>query len=189
MKARELFERTETIGVCFGRFNPPHKGHAQAWKDASQCNHWYVGTNENTNDKKNPLPYNVKVKCMEAVYPEITGHIVPSKRIFELATSVYDKHGDNNVLKVYTDEDWIVPNLERYNGKDSAHGYYKFERIEHIPTSRVSSATSLREAASTGDRSKFTVAAGIDADTPIKINNTSVNFFDIVAKFLKEYKS
>jgi len=192
MKLRELFESTEsstTVGVCFGRFNPPHKGHASAWEDASSCDHWVVGTNENTQDKKNPLPFDVKKECMKAIYPEIEGHIAPTKNVFDLATKVYDEFGGDLDLKVYTDEDWLTEGLQRYNGKESKHGYFKFNNIVHVPTSRLSSATALRTAVLDGDREQFSSAAGVSADTPIKINGRSVKFFDLVYRFLKEYKS
>jgi nicotinamide mononucleotide adenylyltransferase len=176
---------TESVGICYGRWNPPHKGHKAAWEDASKCTHWYVGTNENTQDKKNPLPYDVKVKCMEMVYPKINGHIIPAKRVFEMATEVYNKHGKNVNLKIYTDEAWILKFLSEYNGVESEHGYYLFNSITQVPTQRLSSATSLREAVKSGDRKQFTEAAGISADTSININEKNVKFFDLVAKYLK----
>ena len=30
----------ETVGLIFGRFNPPHKGHKAAWEMASEETHW-----------------------------------------------------------------------------------------------------------------------------------------------------
>lgn len=186
MKISDLIKET-TVGICFGRFNPPHRGHAAAWKNASECDHWVVGTNENTRDKKNPLPYNVKVKCMETVYPKIEGHIVPEQSVFTLATTVYKKYGENVDLKVYTDEDWLTESLIKYNGVESKHGYYKFNSISQSPTPRLSSATSLRTAVLEDNRQQFSVAAGISDDTPIKIEGKTVKFFDLVSNYLKEY--
>jgi hypothetical protein len=187
MKINELLEAT-SVGLCFGRFNPPHKGHVAAWTDASSCNNWFVGTNQNTRDKKNPLPYNVKVKCMETMYPNIKGHIAPTNNVFDLATDIYKKHGGVD-LKVYTDEAWLTESLERYNGVESKHGYYKFNSITQVPTSRLSSATALRTAVSEGNRNGFSTAAGVAADTLIDLDGKSVRFFDLVRKYLKEYKS
>ncbi len=185
MKARDILQITESVGICYGRWNPPHKGHKEVWENASKCKSWYVGTNENTQDKKNPLPYDVKVECMKAVYPKVNGHIMPTKQVFELATNVYKKHGKDVDLKVYTDESWIVESLTRYNGVESKHGYYLFNSIEQVETDRLSSATSLREAVLAGNRDQFTEAAGFSADA--EINN--VKFFDLVAKYLKQYQS
>lgn len=176
---------TESVGLCYGRWNPPHKGHKAAWEDASKCTHWYVGTNENTLDKKNPLPYKVKVQCMETVYPKVAGHIKPTKNVFELATDVYNKHGKDVDLKIYTDESWLVESLSKYNGVESAHGYFQFKSITQVQTQRLSSATSLREAVKAGDRELFSEAAGISADTSVNINEKDVKFFDLVARYLK----
>ena len=44
MKLRELFEeisRPATVGICYGRWNPPHKGHRAAWELAAQFDEWY----------------------------------------------------------------------------------------------------------------------------------------------------
>jgi len=49
MKLRQLFEAPgDTVGLIFGRFNPPHKGHKAAWQMCSKNTHWYVGTNRET---------------------------------------------------------------------------------------------------------------------------------------------
>ena len=186
MRLRELFESNSipiTIGVCFGRWNPPHKGHRQVWQVAADVNHWFVGTNQSTQGPNDPLPYEVKIECMKAIYPEITGHIVPEKNLFTLAVALYNKYGEDVDLKVCTDEAWLTPGLEKYNGTEAAHGYYKFRSITHEPTPRVSSATALRAAARSGDREAFSEAAGISSDTPIG----SSTFFDVVAKYLAEF--
>ena len=190
MKLRELFETRkapQSIGVCFGRWNPPHKGHAAAWEIASQSGTFYVGTNHNTQGPNDPLPYDVKLKCMEAIWPDVAGHVIPEQSLFTLAAKVYAKHGENVHLKVATDEDWLTSSLAKYNGKEGAHGFYKFASITHSPTPRLSSATALRAAVRAGNREAFTDAAGVPADTPIQIGNKSVAFFDVVSHFLKEF--
>ena len=104
MILRELFEsKSKSVGIIFGRFNPPHMGHRAAWEMAAQNPHWYVGTNKSTQGPKDPLPFDIKVKAMEAVLPEIKGHIVAEQSWLTLASKVYEKHG-NIVLNVYTDE-------------------------------------------------------------------------------------
>jgi ATP sulfurylase len=66
MKLRELFEnKGNSVGVCFGRWNPPHKGHRAAWEIAANFGTFYVGTNKNTEGPNDPLPYEVKLKAME----------------------------------------------------------------------------------------------------------------------------
>ena len=180
MKLRQLFEsKAPSVGIIFGRFNPPHQGHVKAWEMASENPAWFVGTNQSTQGPKDPLPYDIKVKAMLAVMPEVKGHIVSETSWLTLASKVYKKYGDT-VLNVYTDEDWVTKALVQYNGKDGAHGYYNFSNIEQQPTPRLSSATALRAAVQAGDREAFAQAAGVPADTPV----AGHPFFDVVAHYL-----
>lgn len=188
MKLRELFEnKGNSVGVCFGRWNPPHKGHRAAWEIAANFGTFYVGTNKNTEGPNDPLPYEVKLKCMETIWPEIAGHVIPEQSLFTLASKVFAKHGESTHLKIATDEEWLTKSLIQYNGKEGAHGYYKFASIEQVPTPRLSSATALRAAVRAGDRDGFSDAAGVDADTPISIGKKSVAFFDLVAHYLSKH--
>lgn len=188
MKLREVFESAGvTVGVCFGRWNPPHQGHKAAWETAAQFDHWFVGTNKNTEGPSDPLPYDVKLKCMETIWPEVRGHVIPEANLFSLATKVYGKYGEQVHLKVATDEQWLTSSLVKYNGLEGAHGYYKFASIEHVATPRLSSATALRAAVRAGDRDAFSEAAGVDANTPIHIGKKAVAFFDLVAHYLAKH--
>jgi hypothetical protein len=180
MILRELFEaRAKSVGIIFGRFNPPHMGHMKAWEMAAENPSWYVGTNKSTEGPKDPLPFDIKVKAMTAVYPEIKGHIVAEQSWLTLASKVYEKHG-NVVLNVYTDEDWVTKALVQYNGKEGAHGYYEFSNIQQQPTPRLSSATALRAAVAADDRDAFGQAAGVDPNTLI----AGQPFFDVVKHYL-----
>lgn len=190
MKLRELFENAghgPSIGVCYGRWNPPHKGHRAAWETAAEFDHFFVGTNQNTQGPNDPLPYDVKLIAMATIWPEVAGHVVPEKNLFTLAAAIYSKFGEHSHLKVCTDEAWLTSGLEKYNGIEGAHGYYKFASIGHVPTPRLSSATALRAAVRSGDREAFSSAAGVPADTPVKVGKRSVRFFDLVEKYLKQF--
>lgn len=180
MLLRELFEaKARTVGIIFGRFNPPHKGHRAAWEMASANDAWFVGTNQSTQGPKDPLPYDVKIEAMEAIYPEIRGHIMPEQSWLTMASAVYKKYG-NVQLNVYTDEEWVTKALNQYNGVDGPHGLYNFSIINTEPTPRLSSATALRAAVQAGDREAFAKAAGVPADTPV----AGHAFFDLVAHYL-----
>ena len=183
MLLREFFEAAgNEVAIIFGRFNPPHKGHRAAWEVAAKSPVWYVGTHKATVGPKDPLPFDVKIDCMEAIWPGVKGHIVAETSWLTLASKVYEEH-KASVLYCCTDEDWVTKTVIQYNGKEGAHGYYNFASIEQKPTPRLSSATDLRSAVMLGDRNAFTKAAGVNAD--LEINGTP--FFDLVAKYLLPY--
>jgi len=181
MLLRELFEnaQSESVGIIFGRFNPPHQGHRAAWKMASENNYWFVGTNQSTEGPKDPLPFKVKVEAMKKIFPSIKGNIVAETSWLTLASKVYKEYGDI-LLNVYTDEEWVIKTLVQYNGKEGPHGFYKFSNIQPQATPRLSSATDLRNAVVAGDRDAFTKAAGVDANTEI----AGQPYFDLVAHYL-----
>lgn len=186
MLLRELFEAkgNTTVGIIFGRFNPPHKGHRAAWEMAAQNDHWFVGTNKSTEGPKDPLPFKVKVEAMKTIYPELEGHIIAEQSWLTMASKIFSKYG-SVVLNVYTDEDWVTKTLLQYNGKESAHGFYNFPSIQQQPTPRLSSATALRTAVVNGDRNAFSDAAGVSADTEI----AGQSFFDLVSHYLMPYQN
>jgi hypothetical protein len=199
MKLRELFENIyeegpdefdgglKTIGVCFGRWNPPHRGHRAVWQAASKNPIWFIGTNENTSGPKDPLPYDIKLQCMAAVWKGVAGHVIPEQSLLTLASRIYEQHGENVHLKVYTDEDWLVKALTQYNGVEKEHGMYKFQQIDHVRTERLARATDLRDAVRRGDRGAFYKDAGISPSATVEVNERAVPVFDVVAHYLNQY--
>jgi hypothetical protein len=184
MKLRQLFESRNSVAIIFGRFNPPHKGHKAAWQIASKHPHWYVGTNQSTQGPKDPLPFDVKVEAMKAIWPEVEEHIVAEQSWLTLASKVYQDHGEVTLFCL-TDEDWVTKTIQQYNGKEGTHGFYNFPSIKQQATPRLSSATALRDAVIKGDREAFSHAAGVSADTDI----AGHPFFDVVAHYLMPYQN
>jgi len=185
MRLRQLFEApSNEVAIIFGRFNPPHMGHKAAWELASQSPIWYVGTNQSTVGPKDPLPYDVKVEAMKAVWPEVASHIMPETSWLTMASKIYEQYPKATLL-VLTDEDWVTKTIVQYNGKEGQHGYYNFADIKQKPTPRLSSATALRDAVTKGDRDAFSKAAGVSADTPV----AGKPFFDLVAEYLLPYQN
>ncbi len=192
MRLRNLFEdKTKEVAIIFGRFNPPHQGHKAAWETAATKDVWYVGTNESTVGPKDPLPYNVKVEAMKTIWPDVQGHIVAETSWLTLASYVFEKHGKTKLI-IVTDESWVVPTIQEYNGKSGPHGFYDFPEIRLYHDSieeaklelRKSSATSLRDAVAKGDRQAFSDAAGVSSETPVM----GKPFFDLVAEYLMPYQ-
>ena len=202
MRLRELFENVyeiaddtkpfdgglKTVGVCYGRWNPPHKGHREVWRAASANPFWYVGTNESTEGPKDPLPYEVKLQCMALVWPKVAKHVIPEQSLMTLASRVYEEHGENVHLKVYTDEEWLYKTLTQYNGVEGKpHGFYKFTQIDWAKTQRLASATNLRAAVRAGDPKAFYKDAGVPPDSKITIGEKAYPMFDLVAHYLNKY--
>lgn len=202
MRLRELFENIyeaddapaefdgnlKVIGVCFGRFNPPHKGHKAVWQSAASNPIWYVGTNKSTSGPKDPLPYDVKLQCMAAVWPKVAGHVIAEQSLLTLASKIYQEHGGNVHLKVYTDEQWLYKTLEQYNGaSDKPHGMYKFNQIDWVKTERLASATNLRAAVRAGDQDAFYKDAGVSPNALITVGKKDYPMFEVVAHFLNKY--
>lgn len=201
MKLRQLFENIydvneggeefdnslKTIGVCFGRFNPPHRGHKAVWQAAATNAIWYVGTNQSTSGPKDPLPYDVKLQCMQAVWPKVAGHVIPEQSLLTLAARIYSEHGQNVHLKVYTDEEWLYKALSQYNGVEKEHGMYNFQQIDWVKTERLASATNLRAAVRSGDRKSFYHDMGIKPSVTVEVSGQAYPVFDVVAHFLNKY--
>ena len=189
------------VAIIFGRFNPPHKGHKLAWETAAGISPdaWWVGTNPSTIDVDNPLPFEVKIKAMEAIYPEIEGHVITESTWWSMASHIFKHYGGvpGRVLPfdliVVTDEAYVVPGLQKQNGvHGQPHGEYHFREIKSAFGSpleakeklRISSATDLRNAVAAGDKLAFEKAAGVPADTPV----AGHKFFDLVAHYLLPHR-
>jgi hypothetical protein len=183
-------ERLSQVAIIFGRFNPPHKGHKVAWKRAATIPHWFVGTNESTVGPTDPLPFNIKEKAMLAIYPELKGHLITQQSWFTMASAIFERYGDVELICV-TDEAWVVPGLQKANGREDRHGYYKFSNIRLFHKDvgaakadmRKGKASDLRAAALAGDREAFTNAAGISSETMV----AGHPYFDLVVHYLKPY--
>jgi nicotinamide mononucleotide adenylyltransferase len=201
MKLRQLFENIydvneggeefdnslKTIGVCFGRWNPPHKGHKAVWQAAATNPIWYVGTNQSTSGPKDPVPYDIKLQLMQAVWPKVAGHVIPEQSLLTLAARIYSEHGQNVHLKVYTDEEWLYKALSQYNGVEKEHGMYNFQQIDWVKTERLASATNLRAAVRSGDRKSFYHDMGIKPSVTVEVSGQAYPVFDVVAHFLNKY--
>jgi hypothetical protein len=190
MLLRELFEDTEVdAAFCFGRFNPAHKGHIEVWKAVQKAGRqWYVGTNPKTTGANDPLDFGTKSSWMTAIYPEIEGHILPEQSVVTLASKLFEilgKNSDATIAYVTDSQDWQWAGklLNDYNGKEGPHGYYKFRKIAHVESPRVSSATALRTAARANDEAAFYAASGTDP----KLTVNGKTYYDTVADALQAH--
>ncbi len=187
MFLRELLEaRPTTAAIMFGRFNPPHFGHVDAWRVAANFPVWYIGTNQSTQGPKDPLPFEIKIEAMNALYPEIEGHLVAEQNWFTLAVKVFKELGGNITLKIVTDpedKDIYVPMIQKQNGLEGPHGYYKFQNIEWERAERKSEASLVRKAVKENNPADFKKYSGTDPNMPI----AGRPYFELVRKYMLPY--
>ena len=186
MILRELFESaTNSVAIIFGRFNPPHFGHVAAWQVAAGFPEWYVGTNQSTQGPKDPLPYNIKIEAMKKLYPKLNGHLVPEQSWFTLATMVYKKHGEVTLYIVTdsTDVKIYLSMIQKQNGVEGPHGYYKFKSIEWAKAERQSEASLVRKAVKENNPKDFEKHSGVSANTVV----AGHPYFDLVRHYMLPY--
>jgi len=176
MKLRQLFENiyeqegsAEDVAIMFGRFNPPHFGHVDAWRVAADFPEWYIGTNQSTQGPKDPLPFNIKIEAMKTLYPEIAEHLISEQSWFTLATMVYKKHGPVTLHVVTDDTDVKIylPMLQKQNGLEGPHGFYRFKDIVWAEAERKSEASLVRKAVKENNPQDFETHSGVPADTVV----------------------
>ena len=177
----ESVDAIADVAFCFGRFNPVHKGHAKLWETVQRSGRkWFVGTNPNTHDAKNPLQFEEKATWMQVIHPDLKGHITPETSILTMASTIYETLKKDSATVAYvTDEKdwhWAGPLLEKYNGQYGPHGYYNFAEIKHIESPRITSSTILKEAVKENDEDVFYEAAGVSRD--VRVNGKT--FFEAV---------
>lgn len=187
MLLRELLEAKPTAAaIMFGRFNPPHFGHVDAWKVAANFPVWYIGTNQSTQGPKDPLPFEIKIEAMKTLYPEIEGHLVAEQNWFTLAVKVFKELGEDITLKVVTDpedKDIYVSMIQKQNGIQGPHGYYKFQSIEWEPSERKSEASLVRKSVKENNPADFKKYSGTDPNMPI----AGRPYFELVRKYMLPY--
>jgi hypothetical protein len=124
MKIRQVIKEAAgvTAAFAFGRFNPAHQGHIAVWQTVERAGvKWYIGTNPTTIGANDPLTFEQKSAWMQAIYPQITGHIVPETSVMTLAARIFKELGnkeDATVAYITDADDWAWSGklLNQYNG-------------------------------------------------------------------------
>ena len=97
MKIANLLEATgPVIAFSWGRFQPPHLGHAQVFKKVASVGKdgYWICTSQSNDPKKNPLDYETKIALLKEMFPQYADHILydPNvKTIYDAITSIYNK--------------------------------------------------------------------------------------------------
>jgi len=166
-----LIEEDKTIYFTFGRMNPPTTGHEKLMNELSKKsgrNPYRVFLSQSTDNKKNPLDYNYKVKTVRKFFPKHARSVMLDKKVknvFDAVTKLYDEGYKNINMVVGSDRtNEFKKLLEKYNGVKGRHGLYKFNKINVISAGDrdpdaddVSgmSASKMRKLASDGDFTQF----------------------------------
>ena len=166
-----LIEETKEVYFTFGRMNPPTSGHEKLMNELSKKsgkNPYRVYLSQSTDNKKNPLDYNYKVKTVRKFFPKHARSVMLDKKIknvFDAVTKLYDEGYKNINMVVGSDRtNEFKKLLEKYNGVKGRHGLYKFNKINVISAGDrdpdaddVSgmSASKMRKLASDGDFTQF----------------------------------
>ena len=167
-----ITEATGTIVFTFGRFNPPTTGHEkliQKVKSVAGSNPYRIYPSQSQNQKKDPLPFALKVAYMRKMFSRFAKNIVAdkdSRTAIDIAVKLYDEGFKNLTMVVGSDR---VKEFQRllttYNGVEGKrHGYYKFDSINVVSAGERDpdaegvegmSASKMRKAASDGDFDSF----------------------------------
>jgi len=121
----------------FGRFNPPTIGHEKLIikvKSVAKGDPFYIYPSWTENAKKDPLPHKVKVDWMRRIFPKYARNIVSDPNC-KTAIHVLTKLSDFDVVVMVVGSDRVndfQKLLDKYNGVESTHGFYEFDKIEVV---------------------------------------------------------
>lgn len=171
-----LIEEDKIAYFTFGRLNPPTIGHEKLMdalaKEAGR-NDYFVFVSQTQDKRKNPLDYNAKVKHIRKMFPRHARRVMINKKVrtaFDAASFLYDKGYRSVVMVVGSDRVREFQTLlEKYNGKESQHGFYNFQSISVVSAGTRDpdaegvegmSASKMRQFASDNDFTSFSQGLG-----------------------------
>ena len=136
----ELIEQKENVVFTFGRFNPPTTGHEkliQKVASVAGSSPFRIYPSYSQNQKKDPLPFTLKIAYMRKMYPKYARNIVADKdarTAINIATKLYDEGFKNVTMVVGSDRVREFSSLlNTYNGVEGKrHGFYKFDNINVV---------------------------------------------------------
>ena len=167
-----LVEEEKTVFFTFGRMNPPTIGHEKLMNELAKKsgkNSYKVFLSQTQDKKKNPLPYQEKVKMVRKFFPKHARQVMLDKKIknvFDVATRLFNEGYKNLTMVVGSDRVTEFNTLlNKYNGVKGRHGLYNFNRINTISAGDRDpdaddvtgmSASKMRKVAAEGNFSQFT---------------------------------
>ena len=171
-----LEAKQKTAVFSFGRLNPPTVGHQKLLQKIIQTAKQQAGyaciyVSHSQDSKRNPLSAKQKVAYVKKMFPKEARQIEIKedsniRNAIDVATNFYEKY-DNLVMVVGSDRVKDFKNLlNRYNGVQSTHGFYKYNNIQIVSAGERDpdaegvagmSASKMRAAAASGDYESFSL--------------------------------
>jgi phosphopantetheine adenylyltransferase len=166
-----LEAKQKTAVFSFGRFNPPTIGHQKLLQKIIQTSRKESGyaclfVSISQDAKKNPLSASKKITYIKKMFPKEARQIQikDSHTVLDALVELNDKY-DRIVMVVGSDRVGDFKSLlNKYNGVDSQHGYYKYEDIQIVSAGERDpdaegasgmSASKMRAAAASSDYDSF----------------------------------
>ena len=167
-----LVEEERVVYFTFGRMNPPTIGHGKlldVLASKAGRNPYKVFLSQSHDPKKNPLMYSDKIKSVRKMFPKHARNVMINKNVktpFDALATLYNE-GYRKVVMVAGSDRVAEYNLRlnKYNAKDSGHGFYNFqdgikivsagERDPDADGAEGASGTKQRGYASSNDFIKF----------------------------------
>ena len=166
-----LEAKQKTVVFSFGRLNPPTIGHQKLLQKLVQTSKKEGGEPKlfvsiSQDAKKNPLTASKKITFIKKMFPKEARQI-EIKDVHTVLDVAVDLHGkyENLVMVVGSDRvNDFKTLLNKYNGVDSTHGFYKYKDIQIVSAGERDpdaegatgmSASKMRAAAASGDYDSF----------------------------------
>ena len=171
-----LEAKQQTAVFSFGRLNPPTTGHQKLLQKIIQTSKQQAGyaclyVSHTQDPKKNPLTAKQKVAYIKKMFPKEARQIeikedTGIRNAIDVATAL-NGYYENLVMVVGSDRVRDFKNLlNKYNGVESTHGYYKYTNIQIVSAGERDpdaegvagmSASKMRAAAASGDYESFSL--------------------------------
>ena len=171
-----LEAKQKTVVFSFGRFNPPTIGHQKLLQKIIQTAKQMGGqpklfVSYSQDSKKNPLTAKQKIAYIKKMFPKEARPLELKdnssiKNAIDVATELNGKY-DKLVMVVGSDRvNDFKTLLNKYNGVDSLHGFYKYQDIQIVSAGERDpdaegvagmSASKMRAAAASGDYESFSL--------------------------------
>lgn len=129
-----LTEQNKEATFVFGRFNPPTIGHEKLFdhlKKVSRGGIYRIYASKSTDPKKNPLTFKDKIKFLRKMFPKHARNVMADsdvRNVLDIAVKLYDQGFTKISMVAGSDriKEFDIL-LNKYNGVDARHGFYKFE--------------------------------------------------------------